>query len=88
MYGSWASCNVILIQRDGNSLFRVVSYCTYNTEDRDFEIRLKLFMSESITKILFWIYQWLIVLKIAEIYSSKVKIWWTCLTDMHQPFIF
>ena len=39
VYGSCASCNVIPIQRDGNCLFRVISYCMYNTEDSYYEAR-------------------------------------------------
>ena len=40
MYGSCIGSNVISIQRDGNCLFRAVSYCMYNTEDTHSEITL------------------------------------------------
>ena len=38
MYGSCPYNNVIPIQKDRNCLFRAVSYCMYNTEDRHSEI--------------------------------------------------
>ena len=39
MYGSWAGNIVILIQKDGNYLFRAVSHM-HSNEDRHFEISL------------------------------------------------
>ena len=41
MYGWGIGNNVIPLKRAGNCLFRAVSYCMYNTEDRYSEINLK-----------------------------------------------
>ena len=38
LYDLCSSRNVMPIQKDRNCLFRAVSYCMYNTEDRHSEI--------------------------------------------------
>ena len=42
MCGLFASRNVISIERDGIFLFCAVSYCTYDTEDKNSEIRFNI----------------------------------------------
>ena len=89
MYGSCASSNVILIQRDRNCLLHAVSLCIYNTKDGHSEIRLstvkKLSISGNISSILSWIYQQLLELRIIKTYSLQMGIWWKCPIDMRQP---
>ena len=42
MYGSCTSINVLL-QKNRIYLFCILSYCTYNTKERHFKIRLSIF---------------------------------------------
>ena len=40
MYGSLTLSNVIPVQRDENRSFHAISYCMYNTKNKNSEIRL------------------------------------------------
>ena len=77
MYGSLTLSNVIPVQRDENRSFHAISYCMYNTKNKNSEIRLN-----TVNKIIneweyykffiMMIYQWLIELKITKIYFPEM----------------
>ena len=76
MYRSFGS-NITSIRRDGNCLFRDISYCMYNTKDRHSEIKLstvnKVINEWKYHKGFYWgICQWSIALKITKIFSPEM----------------